>query len=217
MLVPPIADGGTVSETPSFPTIPIAPIVQTFGYLNHVGIDFKVPVGSAVYADLDGYIVQEVNSEGVYGRYLMLEHVDGYVSLYGHLSEFKEKNNTWVASGSLIALSGGDPADNIDGDGWSSGAHLHWEVRPKGHTGTNRYNIDPMKYLMSFKRTAYKLAIVDSSDGLNVRAEPNKNATLIYSLYNRATVQIIEERFGWARLNSLRPEWVLLKWLDYEK
>src|SRR4030042_5318266 len=128
----------TEPNSPSFPTIPTAPISQTFGHLGHVGIDFKVPVGSEVYADLDGIIVQELITEGTYGRFIEIKHEDGYVSLYGHLSEFKVKKYEWVTSGQLIALSGGDPRDKYAGA--SSGAHLHWEVRPKGHTDTNKDN-----------------------------------------------------------------------------
>lgn len=115
-----------------------------------MGIDFNVPVGTDVYADLCGVVVTATVTTKVYGRYLMLEHPDGYVSLYAHLSEFKVKKGEWVFAGQLIALSGGDPKDNIDGDGWSAGAHLHWEVRVPGHLNNNLYNIDPMKYLMSF-------------------------------------------------------------------
>ena len=205
----------TEPNSPSFPTIPTAPISQTFGHLGHVGIDFKVPVGSEVYADMDGIIVQKLTTEGTYGRFIEIKHKDGNVSLYGHLSEFKVKKYEWVTSGQLIALSGGDPRDKYAGA--SSGAHLHWEVRPKGHTDTNKYNIEPMEYLMSFLQPKCKSAIVNSYEGLNVRSAPSKDAVLIYTLYNKAIVEVVEERNGWARLNSLRPEWVLAKWLNINK
>ena len=200
---------------PSFPTIPTASISQTFGHLDHVGIDFKVKVGSAVYADLDGIIVQELVTERTYGRFLEIKHADGYVSLYGHLSEFKVKKYERVVSGQLIALSGGDPDDKIDGDGASSSAHLHWEVRPRGFTDTNKYNVNPIEYLMSFLQINYRIAIVNSDIGLNVRSAPDKNSVIIYSLYSKDIVQIIDERLEWVRLNSLRPEWVMEKWLNY--
>lgn len=134
----------------SLPTVYTAPISQSFGYLNHVGIDFGVPVGTKIFADISGIVIQEEDNARVYGRYLMIEHMDGYVSLYAHLSEFKVQKGAWVHAGQIIALSGGDPKDNIDGDGWSVGAHLHWEVRPIGHIYNNLYSIDPMKYLISY-------------------------------------------------------------------
>ena len=77
----------------------------------------------------------------------MLLHCDGYLSLYAHLSAFSVDFGDIVHSGDLIALSGGDPDDEIDGDGWSSGAHLHFEVREPGHLDNNLYNIDPLEYL----------------------------------------------------------------------
>jgi len=139
-----------IMGVPSYPTISDATISQEFGYLGHVGIDFFVPVGTEVYADLAGVVIQEVDDARCYGRYLTIKHIDGNKSLYAHLSEFKVKIGSWVRGGQLIALSGGDPNDNIDGDGWSNAAHLHWEVRVKEHLDNNLYNIDPLKYLLSF-------------------------------------------------------------------
>jgi len=202
------------TEMVAFPTIPTASISQAFGHLNHVGIDFKVDSGSDVYADMEGIIIQELETEGTYGRFIEILHKDGYVSLYGHLSEFRVKKWQEVNTGQLIALSGGDTRDRYAGA--SSGAHLHWEIRPKGHTNDNKDNINPLEYLMSFVKVDYRTAIVDSEIGLNVRSAPGKNSVIIYTLYNKDTVQVVEERLGWARLNSLRPEWVLLKWLDME-
>ena len=129
-----------------FPTID-APIGQSFGHLGHVGTDFIVPVGTEVYAAMDGIVIRAEDYGRVYGRYLMLLHCDGYLSLYAHLSAFSVNFGDIVHSGDLIALSGGDPDDEIDGDGWSSGAHLHFEVREPGHLDNNLYNIDPLEYL----------------------------------------------------------------------
>ncbi len=134
----------------SLPVSSIFPISQPFGYLNHVGIDFKVPVGTEVYADVAGTITKEQDNARVYGRYLTIKHKDGYISLYAHLSKFKVNEGDFVVPGQVIALSGGDPDDKIDGDGWSNGAHLHWEIRVPGHIDNNLYNIDPMEYLKFF-------------------------------------------------------------------
>jgi murein DD-endopeptidase MepM/ murein hydrolase activator NlpD len=213
LLITHTPDGFQTKLIPSFPTIPTAPISQTFGHLKHTGIDFKVPVGSEVYADLDGIVTKVIYNEIVYGNLIMIEHPDGYTSLYGHLSEIKVKVGDKVKSGDLIALSGGDPNDLIDGDGQSSSAHLHWEVRKIGYSNNNKYNVDPMAYLMSFNDIKYKIAYVHSFYGLNVRASPNKDSVWIYSLWNGEKVQVVEERGDWSRLNSLRPEWVLSEWL----
>jgi len=96
----------------------------------------------------------------VYGRFVMLLHCDGYLSLYGHLSQIKVKFGEIVHAGQLIGLSGGDPCDNIDGDGWSSGAHLHFEVRVPGHLDNNLYNIDPLKYLELYAQDIQPLGMM---------------------------------------------------------
>ena len=125
------------------PTI-AAPIVQTFGYLKHVGIDYDVETGTDVYAVMDGIVITVYQDSRVYGRSIYLLHCDGYMSLYAHLSETKVKFGQIVKSGQIIGLSGGELG--ADGAGWSSGAHLHFEVRVPGHLENNLYNIDPAKY-----------------------------------------------------------------------
>ena len=133
----------------SSPYIPDYIIGQEFGNLGHKGIDYSIPVGTEIYADLDGIVIIEENNARVYGRYLMILHPDGYASLYAHLSAFKIKAGEKVYAGQLIALSGGDPNDDIDGDGWSTGAHLHYEIRQRNHIDNTLYNIDPIEYLES--------------------------------------------------------------------
>jgi murein DD-endopeptidase MepM/ murein hydrolase activator NlpD len=128
------------------PTISSADIIQAFGHLGHVGVDYGVPVGTEVYAAMDGIVVTIYQDSRVYGRSIYLLHCDGYMSLYAHLSETKVKFGQIVMAGQLIGLSGGDPNDSIDGDGWSSGPHLHFEVRVPGHLDNNLYNIDPAIY-----------------------------------------------------------------------
>lgn len=122
-------------------------VSQSFMHLGHVGVDYNVSVGTEVRAVMDGIVIRIEDKGLVYGRYLMLLHCDGYLSLYAHLSGFTKKFGDIVESGNLIAYSGGDPKDEIDGDGWSSGAHLHFEVRIPGYFDNNLYNIDPVNYI----------------------------------------------------------------------
>ena len=147
--------------TPSYPTVPGTLVCQGFGDMPkgavepHTGIDFKVPVGTNVYADVDGRVIEEHNNDRTYGRFIMILHPDGNASLYAHLSAFKVEVGDYVRGGDLVALSGGNPDDNIEGDGVSSGAHLHWEVRAKGHIHNYKYNVDPIEYLQLFYDTSY--------------------------------------------------------------
>ena len=130
------------------PTIPGAFISQPFGHLAHVGDDYSIDVSTKLYAVMDGIVMYAVEDSRVYGRSIFILNCDGYGVLYGHLSELNVKFGEIVRSGQLIGLSGGDPKDDIDGDGWSGGAHLHFEVRIPGHLDSNLYNLDPAKYVI---------------------------------------------------------------------
>ncbi|MBN1646876.1 MAG: M23 family metallopeptidase [Spirochaetales bacterium] len=89
----------------------------------HHGIDIGVPVGSKVYAAREGTVVK-TGTNPVYGNFVIVAHDNEYQTLYGHLSEILVDYNQKVLSGELIALSGNT--------GYTSGPHLHFEVRKKG-------------------------------------------------------------------------------------
>lgn len=101
-----------------------------------------------IHAVLPGKVIVSIEDDRIYGRHIIIQHfADGYVSLYGHLSKTFVKEGDTVYAGEVIGLSGGDPHDNIGGDGMSGGAHLHFEIRPFGHIDNNLYAIDPLQYL----------------------------------------------------------------------
>jgi murein DD-endopeptidase MepM/ murein hydrolase activator NlpD len=89
----------------------------------HPGIDIAVPVGSIVRAGGGGFILQTGEHEA-YGRFVLLEHPDGYQSMYGHLSRILAVQGASVAAGEVIARSGNT--------GRSSAPHLHFEIRLNG-------------------------------------------------------------------------------------
>lgn len=89
----------------------------------HHGIDIGVSIGSDVYAARSGKVIKTGCSE-VYGNYIIIEHDNEYQTLYGHLREIYVKKNQKVSSGEIIALSGNT--------GFTSGPHLHFEVRKNG-------------------------------------------------------------------------------------
>lgn len=130
----------------AYPTIAGTPVSQHFKHLGHVGVDFTLYVGSPVYAVKTGVVIN-TGLERVYGRFIMIKHLDKHVSLYGHLSEIKIKEGKLVYVGTLIGLSGGDKDKDPEGAGWSSSPHLHYEIRVPDHLDNNLYNIDPMKYI----------------------------------------------------------------------
>jgi murein DD-endopeptidase MepM/ murein hydrolase activator NlpD len=89
----------------------------------HLGLDFRVGTGTPVHATNAGTVIL---ARPLYfeGNCVMLDHGQGLVTIYMHLSEFKVKEGEKVAAGQLIALSGGT--------GRSTGPHLHFAVRWRG-------------------------------------------------------------------------------------
>jgi murein DD-endopeptidase MepM/ murein hydrolase activator NlpD len=89
----------------------------------HEGLDFRVPTGTPVMAMNDGTVLLARN---LYyeGGFVVLDHGQGFLTLYLHLSEFKVKEGDAVKRGQEIALSGGT--------GRATGPHLHVAVRWQG-------------------------------------------------------------------------------------
>lgn len=89
----------------------------------HLGLDFRASTGTPVHATNAGTVIL---ARPLYfeGNCVMLDHGQGLVTIYMHLSEFKVKEGEKVAAGQLIALSGGT--------GRSTGPHLHFAVRWRG-------------------------------------------------------------------------------------
>ncbi|MBN8219926.1 MAG: M23 family metallopeptidase [Spirochaetes bacterium] len=89
----------------------------------HKGIDIACAIGTKVVASAEGTVVFAGTKKG-YGKTVIVEHRNGYRTLYGHLSSIRVKNGDKVAQGQKIALSGMT--------GRSTGPHLHFEVRRRG-------------------------------------------------------------------------------------
>lgn len=115
-----------------FATPVSAPVSDLFGtervfnkevQSRHQGLDFAVPAGTAVRAVNRGIVVL---ARPMYfeGNFIVIDHGQGLLSLYLHLSEFKVKEGEQVRSGQVIGLSGGT--------GRATGAHLHLAIRWQG-------------------------------------------------------------------------------------
>lgn len=93
------------------------------GEERHPGIDVAVPMGSPVRASGGGTVLQ-TGEDPEYGIFVLLDHPDGYQSMYGHLSRVTVTTAQAVDAGQVIGLSGNT--------GRSSAPHLHFEVRLDG-------------------------------------------------------------------------------------
>ena len=108
----------------------------------HKGIDIGIN-HTNVYASASGYAYTLSNPSG-YGNYIIIVHGNNYVTLYGHLSQYKVSYGQYVTQGQVIAISGGRPGEA--GAGASTGPHLHFEIR-RASSLSNYFNVSPLNPL----------------------------------------------------------------------
>jgi len=99
---------------------------------HHDGIDIDVAEGTLVHAAASGTVFFYGDQPG-YGNVLILEHDNGFFTMYGHLSNSFVEQGRFVEVGQGVAQSGNT--------GISSGPHLHFEIR------NGQFPIDPFRYL----------------------------------------------------------------------
>lgn len=98
----------------------------------HSGVDWADDTGAPIYAAGNGTIIHADWSSG-YGRRIEIQHLNGYVTTYSHLSGFARgiQEGTKVRQGQIIGY--------IGNTGLSTGPHLHYEVAINGNY------VDPMR------------------------------------------------------------------------
>ena len=99
----------------------------------HTGIDIAAPAGTPIYAAEDGQVSKVSypypgqtfggSSDGS-ANYVIIEHSDGFATAYWHMKDIS------VTEGQTISR--GDAIGTIGSTGFSTGAHLHFEVRKDG-------------------------------------------------------------------------------------
>ena len=99
----------------------------------HAGLDIAAPFGTTVMAAADGVVVAVGHTRVGYGNYVIVAHGGGIMTLYGHLLETNVDVGNKVYRGQRIGLEGST--------GWSTGAHVHFELR------VNDSVLDPLPYL----------------------------------------------------------------------
>jgi len=116
-------------------------LTSRFGYrihpihgtkLMHTGLDIARPSGTPIQA-ADGGTVVFAGWRGGYGKAVIINHGGGLATLYGHMSSMGVSIGQSVSKGQTIG--------RVGSTGYSTGAHLHFEVRRGGSP------VDPMRYL----------------------------------------------------------------------
>lgn len=86
----------------------------------HTGIDIGADEGDKITAPLDA-TVRETGSSEELGNYILLDHGGGIQTFYGHCEELFVSGGEVIRAGETIAL--------VGSTGWSTGPHLHFEIR----------------------------------------------------------------------------------------
>jgi murein DD-endopeptidase MepM/ murein hydrolase activator NlpD len=89
----------------------------------HPGFDLAAPKGTPVGAAAAGKVVS-AGVAGGYGNLIIVDHGNGYTTRYGHLSAIDVKVGDQVTPGQIIGA--------VGSTGYSTGPHLHFEVRHNG-------------------------------------------------------------------------------------
>lgn len=113
-IMPPVENG----RYTSYFGYRISPITGEFGF--HSGLDIAAAEGTKIRAAFNGRVIKS-GYDSQAGNYIYLSHDDGFVTFYCHCSELLVENGTVIRQGETIAL--------VGSTGYSTGPHLHFEVR----------------------------------------------------------------------------------------
>lgn len=103
----------------------------------HTGVDFPAPANTPIRASASGTVIYVRTGAGYgrawgYGNYLIVDHGGGFSTLYAHCTSVAVSVGDTVTKGQTIAY--------VGTTGWSTGYHLHFEIRRNGaHTNPLNY------------------------------------------------------------------------------
>jgi len=126
-------DSSQVTQITSAMTWPVSGVFtllfgQSSAYqIFHTGIDIANPqgqVGDPITTFMDGVVIFEGEKSWGYGKYIIVDHGNNIISLYAHL------NRIYVYTGQEVKI--GDTIGTMGSTGWSTGPHLHFEIRVYG-------------------------------------------------------------------------------------
>jgi murein DD-endopeptidase MepM/ murein hydrolase activator NlpD len=116
----------------------------------HKGLDLSAPRGTPIYAAADGVVTfsgryplkQSVNWWR-FGNVVVINHANRFITIYAHCDTLQVKPGQTVRQGQTIAT--------VGSSGWSTNAHLHYEVRSDLEQPGNYVPIDPQIYILNYQ------------------------------------------------------------------
>jgi murein DD-endopeptidase MepM/ murein hydrolase activator NlpD len=108
-------------------------------YKMHTGVDWAAPIGTPILAAGNGTVIKAQWDSG-YGRRVEIQHANGYITTYNHMSGFARG----VTEGGRVKQ--GQTVGFLGSTGLSTGPHLHYEVMVNGHF------VDPMRVKLARTR-----------------------------------------------------------------
>jgi murein DD-endopeptidase MepM/ murein hydrolase activator NlpD len=140
-------------------------VYSQFGLNGHNGIDIGMPVGTPIFASMDGYCYPANDGDSGYGLHIKQRSSEKLLEfVYGHMSFIQVQYGEYVHMGDLIGLSGNT--------GFSTGPHLHFGARKliksdkdllvcgiQNYDNGFKGSFDILPYLITWKGTLEKTNI----------------------------------------------------------
>lgn len=103
----------------------------------HLGVDFELPTGQAVYSPRKGIVIRYGHNHAA-GNYIVLLHSNGMETSFNHLYRLEKK----IRPGLKVAA--GEKIAEVGCTGYCTRAHLHFSIKNRGQM------VDPLKYLKPY-------------------------------------------------------------------
>ncbi len=114
----------------------------------HKGMDFAAPKGTPIYAAADGvvtfagrYPLSRSAAWWRFGNVVVINHAGRFLTIYGHCDEVQVRAGKKVRQGDQVAT--------VGSTGWSTNAHLHYEIRADLPRDNQLKPIDPRIYILN--------------------------------------------------------------------
>ncbi len=101
----------------------VHPFVQDGALRYHNGLDIISNFNTPIYPTREGMVIF-TGWRGGFGKTVMVQHTEGYTTLYGHLNAIEVKCGDWVTKKDIIG--------RVGSTGWSTGPHLHFTIMRHG-------------------------------------------------------------------------------------